>query len=256
MYPVSYINTSKRVPRQYLNEAFAEPVLRSFFGKHIILWILLVFPILWLAVSRPLSHLWQVNDVLFYAYLSSTPMLIVEAVLAFVLLYLTVKTARELRGRLLSVIENGGVLYAPDAKERFHSDDMAYKIIPYTIILMILANFFSLLSVPGSEGLGIANIYVFVYGSYSVKLYGHSPIFAEDRYIINRWTIAYSAIAKIEIPESEIRRKGKNRESRGIWLYNAEGKLIGRDRFYTADAEYLKVKITSPLNSNVREVTR
>jgi hypothetical protein len=211
----------------------------------------MVAPIVWLAVSRPLSYIMQVREFSFYAYLSSTPVLIVEAALAFVLLYLTLKTARELRDKLLAVTSNGGVLCSPDAKQQFHNDDAAYKIVPPLLVLMILANFFSLLSVPGSEGLGIANLCVFVFSSASIKLYGHSPIFTENYYVINRWTIAYSSIAKIELPENEIRRKGKNRETRGIRLYNAEGKLIARDRFYTADAEFLKSKIeTAAIGNN------
>ncbi|MDR0859339.1 MAG: hypothetical protein LBN97_09950 [Oscillospiraceae bacterium] len=243
-FPPSVISTDKNVRRQYLEETFTEPVLRSFFGKHRVLWILFASVIVWLVVTRPLSIAFGVSTLSYFAYLTTPPVVIAEAVIAFVLLHFSFRSTRAVRRKLKSLLENGGQQCSDSSKEAFSNDDIAVYMLVGITALIISVNFLTLLW---------GDSYVFSYGSafavfysaFSTQHYDYSPVFTDSYYAINQWTISYSAIARIEAPKSEVRRRGKRNESYGLWFYNAEGKLVGRDRLFTADAVYLREKIQS-----------
>ncbi|MDR0936293.1 MAG: hypothetical protein LBM98_06400 [Oscillospiraceae bacterium] len=233
------ISTAKNVNRQYLAETFAEAPLPSFFGAYMALWFIALAPIGWLALARPLAIILKASDSFIFAYNNSVPMVIIETTLAFALLLHSWRYARRLRKKYRAALKDGGKVQSQAAQTASSSETIAYYMMGIMSVLLIAVNCMLQLVPTGA----VTSYALFGAIGLNPQTYYGFPVFAERYFVINRWTIAYDAIAYIEAPEGEHSRKGKLNESRGIWFYNAEGKLVGRDRFFTDDYEFLRRKL-------------
>ncbi|MDR0859338.1 MAG: hypothetical protein LBN97_09945 [Oscillospiraceae bacterium] len=251
----SAISEKKNVNRQYLEEALAEPVTLTFADRYKILWSAMILPLLLLALLRVFATAFNTADRAASSFLYSLPVVIAETALELLLIALTIASALQMRNRFRDEIKRGGEIISEAAKGESLGATIGHFAIAFAALLLVITSAIMVITMADS------NTPVFSYAFFAViycanpMLFYNSPVFADEYYLIHRWTIRYAAIARIESPESEHKRIDKLNESYGLWFYNAEGKLIGRDRFYADDAAFLRRKIQS-LEAQRGEVTQ